>query len=118
QSASAPSQGREAPKSELEEELAALATRLRGSLVTPAHEAFETGRRVWNGMIDRRPLAIARCAGTADVCEAVTFARENGVPISVRGGGHNVSGSAVADGALVIDLSRMRSVRVDPHRSL
>src|SRR2546421_13002418 len=69
-------------------------------------------------MIDRRPLMIVRCRGTQDVVQAVTFAREHGVPLSVRGGGHGVSGTAICEGGLVVDLSSMNAVQVDPGRQL
>jgi FAD/FMN-containing dehydrogenase len=75
---------------------------------------FEAARRVWNGMVDRRPALIARCRGTPDVRAAVGYARDSGLPLTVRCGGHNVAGTAVADGAVMIDLSLMRSVTVDP----
>ncbi len=97
-------------------DLQALAGRLTGELLSPDDPEYEEARRLWNGMIDRRPAAIARCRGSEDVATAVRFAREQGVPLAVRGGGHNVAGLAVADGALVVDLSVMRSVRVDPDR--
>src|ERR1700694_4328383 len=89
---------------------------LHGPLLRPGDATYDEARRVWNGMIDRRPALIARCAGMADVIEAVSFAREHALLVSVRGGGHSVPGHAVADGALMIDLSGMRSVRVDPSR--
>jgi FAD/FMN-containing dehydrogenase len=89
-------------------------SRLRGELVRPGDGGYEDARRVWNGMIDRHPALIARCAGVADVRESVAFAREHGVPIAVRGGGHNVAGTAVSDDALVIDLSNLREIHVDP----
>ncbi|HEX2415312.1 MAG TPA: FAD-binding oxidoreductase [Thermoleophilaceae bacterium] len=89
-------------------------SRLRGELVRPGDSGYEDARRVWNGMIDRRPALIAHSAGVSDVRESVAFAREHGLPIAVRGGGHNVAGTAVADGALVIDLSELREVQVDP----
>ena len=76
--------------------------------------AYDEARRVRNGLIDRRPALIARCSGTADVVAAVNFAREHDLLLSVRGGGHNVAGNAINDGGLVIDLSAMRGVRVDP----
>jgi hypothetical protein len=87
---------------------------LRGPLLLPGEPGFDEARRVFNGLIDRRPAAIAQCSGTADVVHAVNFGRTQGIRVSVRGGGHNVAGLAVCEGGLVIDLSRMRSVRVDP----
>jgi FAD/FMN-containing dehydrogenase len=89
---------------------------LRGALLRPGDPGYEEARGVWNGMIDRRPALIALCAGPADVIQAVGFAREHGLPLAVRGGGHNVAGNAVCDGGLVIDLSRMKGIRVDPVR--
>jgi hypothetical protein len=97
-------------------EVEAFKAGLRGELLLPTDPGYETARHVWNGMIDRRPGLIARCTGAADVLVAVTFAREHGVVVSIRGGGHNVSGRAVCDGGLMIDLSPMKSVRVDPAR--
>jgi FAD/FMN-containing dehydrogenase len=94
--------------------LSELAAGFHGTLVDPDHPKYEEARAVWNGMIDRRPALVARCRGAADVMDAVTLARDQDVPISVRGGGHSVAGSAVCDGGLVIDLSEMRAVRVDP----
>lgn len=91
-----------------------LASSLRGDVVTPDSPGYDEARSIWNAMIDRRPALIARCAGVADILEAVRFARQHRLLVSVRGGGHNIAGSALADGALLIDLSRMRSVRVDP----
>ena len=87
---------------------------MRGPLSRPGDDGYDAARQVWNAMIDRRPALIARCAGAADVIAAVRFARERGLYPSVRGGGHNVAGSAVSDGGLMIDLSPMKSVRVDP----
>jgi FAD/FMN-containing dehydrogenase len=92
----------------------ALRTRFRGALLRPPEEGYDEARRVWNGAIDRRPDLIARCAGTDDVVEAVRFARERDLLVSVRGGGHAVAGHAVCDGGLMIDLSLMKAVRVDP----
>jgi FAD/FMN-containing dehydrogenase len=91
---------------------------LRGSVLRPGDAGYDDARKVWNGMIDRHPALIVQCRGTADVIAAVNFARNNGFLISVRGGGHNVAGSAVYDDALVVDLSRTRSVRVDPEKSV
>src|SRR5438128_2569069 len=87
---------------------------VRGPVICPGDDGYDAARRVWNGMIDRRPGAVVRCTGVADLVAAVTIAREAGALVSVRGGGHNVAGNAVCDGGIVIDLSQMRGVRVDP----
>ena len=87
---------------------------LRGPLLRPGDGGYDEARKVWNGMIDRRPALIARCAGVADVIAAVRFARTHGLLVSVRGGGHNITGNAVCEGGLMIDLSPMKGVRVDP----
>src|SRR5947208_5326930 len=89
---------------------------LHGPLLRPGDAAYDEARKVWNGMVDRRPALIARCAGVADVIAAVRFARNHEVLVSVRGGGHNTPGIAVCEGGLMIDLAGMRSVRVDPAR--
>ncbi len=86
---------------------------LRGALLQPDDAGYDDARIVWNGMIDRRPALIARCVGVADVIQAVNFARNNHLLVSVRGGGHNITGYAVNDGGIVIDLSQMKSVRID-----
>jgi FAD/FMN-containing dehydrogenase len=91
-----------------------LAPSFRGELVTPEHPDYDRARRVWNGMVDRSPAVVARCAGPADVIAAVTFARENGLTVAVRGGGHSACGHGTCDGGLVVDLSAMRGIRVDP----
>ena len=91
-----------------------LRARFRGALLRPGEEGYEQARRVWNGAIDRRPAVIARCAGADDVVEAVRFARKLDLLVSVRGGGHAVAGHAVCDGGLMIDLSLMKAVGVDP----
>jgi FAD/FMN-containing dehydrogenase len=91
----------------------ALAARLRGTLLKPGDGGYDDARKIWNAMIDRRPALLARCSGTADVMAAVAFARRHNLRLSVRGGGHNIAGSALCDGGLVVDLSAMRSVRVD-----
>jgi FAD/FMN-containing dehydrogenase len=88
--------------------------RFRGRLISAGHADYDSARAVWNGAIDRRPRLIARCIGTADVIAAVRFARDHDLDIAVRGGGHNVAGTAVCDDGIVIDLSAMRAVRVDP----
>ena len=93
-------------------------TSLRGPLLCPGDASYDDARKVWNGMIGRRPALIARCAGTADVIAAVRFAREHGLLVSVKGGGHNITGNAVCEGGLMIDLSPMKSVRVDPTKRI
>ncbi len=85
----------------------------RGRLITADHADYDTARAVWNGAIDRRPRLIARCIGAADVVAAVRFARDRALEIAIKGGGHNVAGTAVCDDGMVIDLSAMRAVRVD-----
>jgi|SRR5262245_48142447 len=87
---------------------------LRGGHLIRGDDGYEPARKIYNAMIEHQPAIIARCAGVADVIAAVNFARNNGLLLSVRGGGHNVSGNAVSDGGLMIDLSPMKSVRVDP----
>jgi FAD/FMN-containing dehydrogenase len=86
----------------------------RGDVIAPDHDGYDDARAVWNGAVDRRPRLIARCSGTADVAAAVRFARDGDLEIAVRGGGHNVAGTAVCDDGIVIDLSAMRAVTVDP----
>jgi FAD/FMN-containing dehydrogenase len=92
----------------------ALGRELRGDLLLPKSEGYDRARQIWNGMIDRRPAAIVRCAGAADVILAVNFSREHDLLTSVRGGGHNVAGNAVCDGGVMIDLSAMRDVHAEP----
>jgi UDP-N-acetylenolpyruvoylglucosamine reductase len=93
--------------------VAELGTTFRGELVGPGDPGYETHRRVWNGSIDRHPALIARCAGVADVIDALRFARRAGLTVAVRGGGHSFPGLSVCDDGLVIDLSLMKGVRVD-----
>jgi FAD/FMN-containing dehydrogenase len=90
------------------------ATTIRGTVIQPDDGGFDGARRVWNGMIDRSPALIIRCAGVADVLTAVTFARDSGLPFAVRGGGHSAAGNGVCDDGIVIDLSLMKGIRVDP----
>jgi hypothetical protein len=87
---------------------------VRGQLLTASDEGYEQARRVWNGAFDRRPALIVRCAGASDVVQAVNFGRSQDLLIAVRAGGHSLSGQSVCDGGLMIDLSPMRGVRVDP----
>jgi FAD/FMN-containing dehydrogenase len=92
----------------------ALRSRMRGPVLAPADAGYDAARRIWNATIDKRPALIARCTGTADALEAVRFAAKHECLVSVRGGGHNVAGTAVCDNGLMIDLSLMKGVHVDP----
>jgi FAD/FMN-containing dehydrogenase len=89
---------------------------LRGKLIQASDPEYDASRTIWNAMIDRRPALIVRCAGPADVLAAVNYARNNRIPLAIRGGGHNIAGSALCDDGLVIDLSGMRAVQIDPRR--
>ncbi len=93
--------------------LEALSTQLRGVLLRKEDAAYDEARSIWNAMIDRKPGLIVRCAGASDVVSAVRFAHDNHLLVSVRGGGHNIAGTAVCEGGMMIDLSPMKSVRVD-----
>jgi FAD/FMN-containing dehydrogenase len=94
--------------------LSELTASFRGQIVTPADLGYDEHRKVWNGSIDRRPAVIARCAGVRDVIAAVKFAREHGLLVAVRGGGHSFPGHSVCDDGMVIDLGLMKGIRVDP----
>ena len=96
-----------------EDVLRKFADSVQGEIVRPGDEGYETGRRVWNGMIDKFPAMIVYCTGPEHVVTAVNFARENNLLVAVRSGGHNVAGNAVCDGGLVIDLSRMKGIYLD-----
>jgi hypothetical protein len=87
---------------------------LRGEVACPGDRGYDTARGVFNAMIDRRPLAVIRCADASDVVRGIAFARRHDLPLSVRGGGHSVAGHAVRDGAVMVDLSAMKALRVDP----
>ena len=89
-------------------------TAFRGEILTPGDDGYDVHRKIWNGSFDRNPAVIVRCAGVADVIAAVRFGRESGLPVAVRSGGHSFPGFSVADDALMIDLSPMKGVRVDP----
>jgi len=91
----------------------ALRSELRGCLCLPGEAGYDDARTIWNAMIDRRPAAVVRCQVESDVLNAVRLARDNGLLVAVRGGGHNIAGNAVCEGGLLIDLSPMRSVHVD-----
>ena len=94
----------------------ALVSMLRGKVIGPADEAYDVARHVYNAMIDRRPRLIVRCADISDVIHCVNFARDAGLPLAIRGGGHSVAGFGTVDDGLVIDLSAMKGIRVDPVR--
>ena len=91
-----------------------LKAHFRGAVIFSGNEGYESARQIWNGMFDRRPAIIARCVGTSDVISAVNFARDNNLLVSVKGGGHNSAGNAVCDDGMMLDLSLMRRVNVDP----
>lgn len=97
-----------------EEALAALRNNLRGAVYLPGDAGYDTARSIWNAMIDRCPAVVIQAAGAADVMQAVNFARDHRATLAVRGGGHNIAGNAVCEGGVMLDLSRMRSVHVDP----
>lgn len=99
-----------------EARLSELTSGFSGQLLRPGEEGYEEARRIHNGLIDRRPVLIARCLGAADIADAVNFARSSDLDIAVRGGGHNVAGNAVCEGGLMIDLSLMKGIHVDPKR--
>ena len=101
-----------------EASVAAFAGAVRGPLLYPGDPAYEDARGIWNGMIDKRPALVQRPTGAADVMACVNFARDNGVLLSVRGGGHNIAGTAVADGGLMIDQSPRKGVHVDPETGI
>jgi FAD/FMN-containing dehydrogenase len=94
--------------------VSALRRKVRGTVALPGEDGYDAARTIWNGMVDRRPGLVVRCLGAADVINAVNLAREEKLLLAVRGGGHNIAGNAVCNGGLLIDLSLMRSVRVDP----
>src|SRR5262249_22515812 len=94
--------------------LAALRSKLRGTVALPGEDGYDAARSIWNAMIDRRPALVVRCLGAADVINAVTLARNENLLLAVRSGGQNIAGNAVCDGGLLIDLSLMKSVHVNP----
>src|SRR5262245_54070077 len=100
------------------EVLQRLRAELRGPLSAPGEAGYEESRTLWNSMIDRRPAVVARCLGTEDVMACVRFAREHNLLLCIKGGGHNIAGLAVADGALMLDMSLMRGVWVDTQRNI
>jgi len=100
--------------SHLNQKVAQLQSKLKGQVLLPADVNYHEIRKVWNAMIDRHPAVIVRCADSQDVQSAIVFARENGLELSVRGAGHNIAGSALIDNGLMVDLSTMKSVQIDP----
>ena len=94
--------------------VASLMAGIRGVVFRPGDDGYNEARKVWNGMIDRHPALIVRCAGTADVIACVNLAREEELPLAIRGGGHNVAGSAVCDDGVVVDLTAMKGIEIDP----
>src|SRR5215212_279984 len=110
--------GRLAPSSASldEHSIQTLRAAVRGAVLCPGDEGYDAARKVFNGMIDKRPALIVRCAGTADVIQGINFARSHDLLLSIHGGGHSVAGNAVSDGGLMLDLSPMKGIRVDPVR--
>ena len=100
------------------QEVQEFAARVRGEVITPGDEGYDTARQVWNAMIDRYPALIVRCASVADVLNALSFARTHHLVVAVRGGGHNVAGNGTCDDGMVLDLSPMKSMRIDPVRRI
>jgi FAD/FMN-containing dehydrogenase len=97
-----------------EDAVESLKVQIHGDVLLPSDDDYDQARKIWNGMIDKRPALIVRCTGPADVIDAVKFARTHNILVSVRGGGHNVAGKALVDDGMVIDLSKMRGIHVDP----
>ncbi|MGH6880872.1 MAG: FAD-binding oxidoreductase [Hypericibacter sp.] len=95
-------------------DIGALRGRIRGSLLTVNDPGYDEARKIWNASVDRRPAVILRALGAADVIQAIRFAKDHHLPLAVRGGGHNIAGNAVCDHGLMLDLSLMKSVRVNP----
>src|SRR4029450_1679611 len=96
------------------ERIAKISAGLSGALLLPGDERYDLARQIHNGLIDKRPALIARCLGTADVVAAIELAREAGLEVSIRGGGHNGASRAVPEGGLMIDLAEMKGIHVDP----
>ena len=93
--------------------IAGLRARIRGPVFTPADDGYDEARCIWNAMIDKRPAAVVRCTGTADIIDSLNLAREAGLPLSIRAGGHNIGGTSLCDDGIVIDVSRMKGVHLD-----
>jgi hypothetical protein len=101
-----------------EEVVQEFAINLRGEMIRPEDDGYDTARAIFNGMVNKRPAMIVRCAGTSDVIQGVNFARTHNLLLSVRGGGHSIAGKAVCNGGVMLDLSRMKGIRVDPARRI
>src|SRR5919106_4363201 len=86
---------------------------LHGTLIQPDDDGYDEARRIWNAMIDKRPVLIVKCADTSDIGQSIALARSHNLPLATRGGGHNIAGNALSENGLVIDLSGMKAVRVD-----
>lgn len=99
-----------------EESVAGFSAKMRGQVIKPGDDAYEQARMVWNGNIDKRPALIAQCKGVGDVIDAVNFARENNLLVAIRGGAHSAAGYGTCDGGIVIDLSQMKGIQVDPDK--
>src|SRR6516165_8032576 len=99
-----------------EETIENLKSKVKAQIVLPSDPSYDEVRQIWNAMIDRRPALIVRCAEASDVPHAISFARENGLEISIRGAGHNIAGNALCDNGVMIDFSAMRKVRVDAEK--
>ena len=100
------------------EALDGLRLRLKGPILLPGDSGYEESRTVWNAMINKKPVFVVKCVGTADVIECVNFARQNDILLCIKGGGHNIAGLAIADGAMLLDMSLMRGVWVDRERKI
>src|SRR5512136_1495054 len=109
-----PGAGKASMKQLQEAEIDEFKAHFRGDLLLPGDAGYDEVRQIWNAMIDRRPALIARCRRPEDVVQAVKFARKHNLLVSVRGGGHNIAGNAVCDDGLMIDLSLMKGVQIDP----
>ena len=103
-------------KIHLNEKIKKLKDKVKGQIVLPDDSNYNEVREIWNAMIDRHPAAIVRCKDANDVSHAISYARENELEISIRGGGHNIAGSAVCDNGMMIDLSNMKTVKVDAQK--
>src|SRR5262245_35718105 len=100
----------------VEQGLETFAQSIRGGVLRAGDAGFDAGRTIWNAMIDRSPAVIARCVSPADVINAVNFGRDRNLQIAIHAGGHSAAGSSVCDGGLMIDVSPMKGIRVDPNR--